>query len=202
MRSFNLHLRFGPRAEPLDLIGRDAVELFVENSSPKIFRSEFDFIRYHGMFEWTMPTFSRSFLFPQTLRFRVTAGTSGRSLPPQLDYTLDSRSSGVATFGVLRGGSVKEFIGDQYAMINVEHNFRSLPFLLLNLPFLYRNNIELILHGSMAQTWLGGTSSSGGWYSETGIALSRILDILRIDLTYRFAQPQGLHVSVSFATLF
>jgi hypothetical protein len=202
MRSLRLDMRLGRRAEPLDLIGRNALELSVENSSPKIFRSAFDFIRYHGSLEWTMPTFSRSFLFPQTLRFRVTAGTSGRSLPRQLDYTLDTRSSGVATFGVLRGGYVKEFIGDQYVMLNVEHNFRSMPFLFLNLPFLYRNNIELIIHGSFAQSWLGGVSTSNGWYSEAGVGLSRILDIIRMDLTYRFAQPQGLHFSVSLATLF
>src|SRR5262249_2984227 len=141
MRSLRLDLRIGPRARPLDLIGRNAIELSVENSSPNIFRSQFDFIRYHGMFEWNMATFSGSFLFPQSLRVRVTAGTYGRSLPPQMLYTLDTRSSGIATFGVLRGGYVKEFTGDSYVMINVEHNFRTTPFLFLNIPFLYRNNI-------------------------------------------------------------
>ncbi len=87
-------------------------------------------------------------------------------------------------------------------MISLEHNFRSLPFLALDIPFLYRNSIELITYGAFAQTWYGSTSASNGWYAETGIGLARIFDLLRADVTYRCTQPRRFIFSLSIATLF
>ena len=135
--------------------------------------------------------------------------STGERIPQRL-FSLDSRSSGYAPFGVLRGALVKEFIGDQFIMLNVEHNFRNVPFLLLNIPFLYKNNIELIVHGSFAKVW--GTSISGfndlqrgllgDWYSEAGIGINRIFDIIRADVTYRFFEPKRFYFTVSVANLF
>jgi hypothetical protein len=60
----------------------------------------------------------------------------------------------------------------------------------------------MIVDASFAQTWNGTSSTSGGWYSEAGIGVSRILDILRADLTYRIEEPRSLFFTVSIATLF
>ena len=91
---------------------------------------------------------------------------------------------------------------DPEAAKNFEHNFRSLPFLALNLPFLYRNSIELVVHASAAQAWSGPVSTTGGWYGEAGIGFARIFDMLRTDLTWRFRDPQRLFFSVAVSTLF
>ena len=202
LRSVSLDVRFGEEASAFDIVSRNAVEFSIEHSSPSIAKSEFDYTRYHGLVLWNIPTFARSFLFPPTLRIRVSAGLGMRDLPPQRYFSIDSRASGYSPFGVLHGVEGKEFNGNRFVMINLEHNFRSVPFLLLNLPFLYRNSIEFIVHGSIAQTWIDSRSASDGWYKEAGVGISRIFDILRMDLTYRFIEPKRFFVTVSVATLF
>ena len=46
-----------------------------------------------------------------------------------------------------------------------------------------------------------GISTSGGWYTEAGIGLSRILDLFRFDLTYRFNEPKRFYFTASFGQL-
>ncbi len=202
LRSIRLDLRFGPEESPLDIISRNALEISAEHTSPAIANSDFEFTRYHELLTWNVTTFSRNLLFPPTLRIRLTSGIGLGSLPPQEMFVLDSRSSGYAPFGVLRGSTIKEFVGDRFIMLNLEHNFRSLPFLLLNIPSFYRNGIEFIVHGSVAQTWYGTASTSGGWYSEAGFGVGRILDLLRMDVTYRFMAPTRFFFTMSIANLF
>jgi hypothetical protein len=72
----------------------------------------------------------------------------------------------------------------------------------LDIPSFYENGIELIVHGAAAQTWLNTASTSGGWYYEAGMGISRILDVLRVDLSYRISSPSGLYMTITAATLF
>ena len=140
-------------------------------------------------------------MFSSVLRMRLSVGTSSGTLPPQRMFIPDSRASGYAPFGVLKAGILKEFAGDRFVMFNLEHNFRSLPFLALDIPFLYRNGIDLVAFGSAAQTWYGNQTTSDGWYYEAGLGLSRILQLLRFDVSYRFKEPQRFYFSLSFAHL-
>ena len=93
-------------------------------------------------------------------------------------------------------------------VISAEHNFRSTPFLLANIPFLYKNGIELIFQGTMARSWVRGlpvrafANPTKGWYTEVGLGISRIFGLLRIDLTRRFTAPSGLFLTISVANLF
>jgi hypothetical protein len=132
----------------------------------------------------------------------IAAGTSSHTLPPQRYFTVDSRIGIFAPFGVVRGSDIKEFTGDRFFVLNLEHNFRNVPFLLLDIPSLYENGIEFMIHGSAAQTWLGTTSTSGGWYYEAGFGIGRILDILRMDLNYRISAPSHLNFTISATTIF
>jgi hypothetical protein len=112
----------------------------------------------------------------------------------------------VGPFGVLRAGDVREFSGDRFVSLSVEHNFRSIPFLLLDIPYLYRNSIEVILHGTVAQTWsstpLPFGKTTDGWYSEAGVGISRLFSLFRLDGTYRFMQPRGFFLTLGVAQIF
>ncbi len=202
LRLVRLEMRFGPEEEPFGLTSRNALELSVEHSSPSLASSEFDYTRYHGVLELSAQTFASGLLFPPMFHAQISAGASRGTLPPQRMFSIDSRSSGYAPFGVLRGSRVREFGGDAFVLVTVEHNFRSLPFLALDLPFLYRNSIEFIVEASAAQAWSGPVSTTDGWYAEAGIGFARIFDILRTDLTWRFRDPQRFTVSVAVSTLF
>ncbi len=202
LSSLQFHVRLGEPPVPLDMVSRNAVEIEVEHSQPHLLGSAFTFTRYNAIVDVTFNTFARSLLFPPNLRIRAVGGYTSGTLPPQRFFYTDSRASGYAPYGVLKGASVKEFAGDRFVAVNVEHNFRSVPFLLLNIPFLYRNGVELIAHGAAAQTWMKSASTSNGWYSEAGIGVSRIFDLLRADLTYRFTDPKRFYFTLSVASFF
>jgi hypothetical protein len=201
LRALRLDLRIGDAPVPMDFATSNALDLSIEHSSPSIASSDFDYTRYSGVLTYYLPTFAQSLMFSPVLRMRLSAGTSAGTLPPQRMFIPDSRASGYAPFGVLKAGMLKEFAGDRFVMFNLEHNFRSLPFLALDIPFLYRNGIDLVAFGSAAQTWYGNQSTSDGWYYEAGLGLSRILQLLRFDVSYRFKEPQRFYFSLSFAHL-
>jgi hypothetical protein len=205
MRSVKAILRYGDERVPFGLISQNSAELEVEYSSPGILASSFDFTRAVFRGEARITTFSSRLLFPPTLNIKLTAGVASGTPPPQRIFSLESRYDGVGPFGVLRAGEIKEFSGDRFVSLSIEHNFRSTPFLFLNIPFLYRNSIELIMHGTVAQTWSSSVLPFGrttdGWYSEAGIGISRIFSFFRLDLSYRFMEPRGFFVTFGVAPI-
>jgi hypothetical protein len=159
-------------------------------------------------------------LFPQSLALRLSAGTSSSDAPVQRLFDLESASSNYAPFGVFKAMNVKEFGGTSFIALNLEHNFRSVPFLALDIPFLYENNIEFIIHGGVARTWdrnpvLIFTSNppvvvyghpplntTKGWYGELGFGFSRLFDLFRADFTWRLNAPTNFRFTLGAANLF
>ena len=210
LHSLRFSVRYGDEPVPLQLLSRRAIEIDLEQSDDSWFNSDFNFTRFSARVEWKVETLFRRYLFPATLRFSVAAGTSRGTLPPQRSFDLETRSSGEAPFGVLRGASAKEFSGDRSLTVAIEHNFRSVPFLALGVPFLYKNSVELVIHGAIAQTWVEDFKArqrdilkpTKGWYSEAGFGINRIFGILRMDLTWRLRDPQNLFITGSAAVLY
>jgi hypothetical protein len=133
-------------------------------------------------------------------------------------FDLESASSNYAPFGVLKAMGVKEFSGTRFVALNVEHNFRSVPFLALGIPFLYENNIEFIAHAGFGQTWgapryqnnlLGQLALpisfppnvTNGWYSEVGFGFSKVFDVLRADFTWRLSAPTRFRFTLGVGNL-
>ncbi|HLB00742.1 MAG TPA: DUF5686 family protein, partial [Bacteroidota bacterium] len=199
-RSIGITARFGRRSEPLDIVTATNLEFTVEHSSPEILNSAFDYTRVASTLTWSIPTFGRDLLFPPSLRVRIFSGKGFGTLPPQRTLSADARSGIIGPFGTLRAGALREIAGDAVVSITAEQNFRNLPFLLLDLPFLYENSVELIVHGALARAWRGGEPGPGGWYAEAGIGINRILDLGRADLTYRFREPRRLYITLSVAS--
>lgn len=184
----------------------------VEHSDASV-GSDFDFTRYSAVFSMRQTTFLSSLLFAPYLNIRAAAGTSRGVLPPQRLFDLESRYSGIAPFGVLRGANVKEFTGDSYIAVALEHNFRSVPFRWLGISFLDEANIGLILSGAAGRTWLRDETKNAlpfavqnmdGWYYEAGFGIGGILAFFRMDFTWRLSQLRGdpFFFSVSVAEFF
>ena len=203
LRSLKLDARLGRAPVPLDIVFENSLEVSIEHSSPSFTGGDFDFTRYDAIASLGIPTFGQSFMLRPGFHLRVSAGTSTGSLPLQRWFDIESASSGVAPFGVMRAMDVKEFSGTRYAAFNLEHNFRTLPFLALGIPFLEASDLDLIVHGGAARTWTRGaaTDSDPGWYYEAGFGVSRIFDLLRADLTWRLSGPQALRFTLGVAGL-
>jgi hypothetical protein len=204
LRALRVDVRIGKAPVPLDLVTPDALDLQVEYSDPGFASSDFRYTRYAATGTVSLPTFGEGFFLRPHLKIRAFAGGSSGILPPQRWFDIESRLSGYAPFGVLRTPGVKEFSGTSAVSVVVEHNFRSIPFLALGLPFLYENGIELLLHGGAARTWTHNTAlvnTTPSWYTEAGFGISRIFDLVRMDATWRFTGPRGFFVTVGVAPL-
>ena len=207
LRSVALNIRYGDSPVPLGIVSTNFLDFEIERSQRAVLRSDFSFSRAKLVGEFFLPTFLKRNLFPPTLLGRLSAGYSTGSLPPQRIFTLESRSDGFGPFGVLKGASLKEFAGERYVAVSLEHNFRSIPFLALNIPLLYENSIELIVYGSLARSWSRPTAlpygrTTDGWYAETGFGISRILGLLRIDITRRLTDSDAWFVTMGIARIF
>jgi hypothetical protein len=205
MRSLSFKVRYGDAPIPLGLMVQNSVEAEVEHSDRGFLASDFDFTRLMVRGEARVSTYSGRLLFPPTLSMKFAAGSSWGALPVQRLFALESSYDGVGPLGVLRGSGLREFSGHRFVSVSVEHNFRNTPFLMLDIPYLYRNNIEVIIHGAAAQSWstspLPFGSTTGGWYTEAGFGISRILSFFRVDLTWRMTAPRGLYLSFGVAQL-
>ena len=204
LRSLRLDVRLGADPVPLDLILGNSMDISAEHSSPRLTGGDFDFTRLDGVLTLNIPTFAQSYLLKPGFRIRASAGTSSGSLPVQRWFSLESALASDAPFGVLRAARIREFSGTGYAAITVEHNFRTLPFLALGIPFLYEHSLELIVFGSAAHTWAHDnavSNTTAGLYGEAGFSLSRIFDLFRADFTWRVSSPRAFCFTVGIAPL-
>jgi hypothetical protein len=211
LRSYRLDVQLGEKPILFDVIPKDNLELSIEHADPSLVASSFAFTRYHVSATASIPTIGQGFLFRPSLRLRIGAGASAGTLPPQRLFDVEAASAGYGPFGVMRGMDVKEFQGTSYVAVAAEHNFRSLPFLALDIPFLYENQIDLIVYGGAAHVWgrSRSTMANGqltivndgkeGSYAEVGIGIGRIFQILRADFTWRFTDPAGVRFSLGVA---
>ena len=201
IRSLQLTLHYGPEKPALNLVPVNAVELSAEYSSPSLISSDFNFSRYYINGSYSFPTFLQSYLLPPQMNLMFAGGTSTGTLPPQRDFVLDSQLGRFAPFGVLKTAYPREFIGDRFVMISAEHNFRSVPFLMLGIPFLYKKGIEFLIDATAAQSWLNAHSMTNGWYYEAGIGIGKIFGFIRADITYRISNPIELFFSIGISSL-
>lgn len=207
LRSVSLSVRYG-ESDPilLGLLPQNFVELEGEYSSPSLLSSDLNFTRLIGRAEVNVQTYSKRLFFAPTLYVRLAAGISNGALPPQRIFALESRASGTGLFGSLRTANPRQFGGNTFVMLSIEHNFRNTPFLALNIPFLYKNSIELLVHGSVAQAWnrtptIGQPAPTNGWYYEAGIGLGRILGLFRVDVTQRFSHSKATFVTIGVSRI-
>jgi hypothetical protein len=204
-RSLLAEVTFGSEPIPMDIILTPSLTVAVEHASPGLTGGDFAFTRYQAVGSVAIPTFGRSFLLRPEFRIRGAAGLSTGELPVQRAFTLESAMDGFAPFGAMCALGEAKSYGRGFASLLVEHNFRSLPFLALGIPFLYDHGIELIVHGGAARTWgnAGGpTPVMGHIYTEAGVGLSRILDLFRVDCTWQLSGGSGFGVTVGVAPIF
>jgi hypothetical protein len=131
---------------------------------------------------------------PMTLTLLGAAGSGTATLPPQYQFRLRTSA---ATFGK-PGGFVSPpkglYGGTEYLALGMEFNTTDLWWRAMGLPTYNGRGVELILAGGSTRYIQGHPTGYVGtgdlWYSEAGIALSRIplflTDLVsgRVDLRY------------------
>jgi len=210
LRSVTFTAQYGSGAQYLFSNPYVTAHTSIEYSSKDITSSDFNFTRVYADIKAKFPTYNLDLIFNPTLSFNLAGGIlTGDRLPQRL-FNLESSYYGTAWFGSLRAARVKEFSGDRFVMLNLEHNFRRVPFLASGIPFLYKSNLELIVFGSVARSWMISPAladpsyfvPTGGWYYEGGVSVSRIFDLLRFDMTWRGTPPRSLALTLGIGDIF
>ncbi|HKK45943.1 MAG TPA: hypothetical protein VJ964_10495, partial [Balneolaceae bacterium] len=192
--------------------GQKSIRFSVEHSSDAL-GSDFNFTRYTTSATWTFPTFYKRRFLPNMLYLNLQAGTYSGDLPFQKFGTIDASLDGTAPFGVMKALRGRPFEGKQYIGLNVEHNFRTIPFEMLGLHTLVEHNIGFILFGGAAKTWGSHwnpqqiasrgyqPNSTDGMYWEAGASINGIFGLFRLDFATRLDRPAFL-VNIGIARLF
>ena len=206
LRALAFETRLGGDPVPFNIVSRDFLDLELEHSPGRTLASDFEYTWLRVGGEYSVADFLRRSLFPPTLTVRAALGASWGSVPPQRQFSLPSTVAGFGPIGVLRGSRVKEFGGTQFVAVALEQNFRSVPFLLLDIPFLYKNGIEVMVHGAVARSWANQGSgaehlATSGWYAEAGAGIGKIVGFIRCDLTYRFYDPSRVIFTVALSRI-
>jgi len=197
----------------LGITGLNRVRLQVEHSAGAL-GSDFGFTRYRADIDWSIPTFYRRRLFSNTLEIKATGGTYSGTLPLQRFGIIDGSISHFGTFGGLKTLQNRPYRGEQYLMVNAEHNFRTVPFELLGLRSPVDWNWGLILFGGLGRSWISEArrleimnrtgvqvQDSGGVHYEAGISLNGLFGLFRLDFAQRLDEPAFI-INVSVARLF
>ncbi|MBN1424411.1 carboxypeptidase-like regulatory domain-containing protein [Candidatus Fermentibacteria bacterium] len=192
LRSVEASLVAGESGESWGAVGRRSVKFQVEHSSPEILASEFDFTRYHLQVDWRLPTFLTRRPLPQVLDVRIIAGTTRGTLPLQRFGALDTSFGIVSPFGSFKTLRAKPLEGEDYFGVFWEYNLRTVPFEILGLRSLVRNNISLVLTGASGRTWICEErlasmaylpSYKDEFHHELGVSVNGILGMVRVDLS-------------------
>lgn len=187
-----LYLNYRPER----MISRTGMILRGEVSDPALMATDFTF----GRAEWV--GFWRTRTLPLwTLDLYVSGGMTWGEVPPQRFFSLESAVSGIVLGAAFRGMGVKEFYGDRYAKVSLQHNFGELIPGLLRIPNVASFGIEFIAFGSVGyttfseqtlaytRTMLPTTAQTPDQvYYEIGLGINRLLLFFRIDVNTRWSQ--------------
>ncbi len=148
------------------------------------------------------------------LSISIDASTFSGDLPLQKFGIIDVAPSVLSLFEGLRAARFQPYEGEQYAAINLEHNFRTVPFERLGLTYLVEQNIGVIIFGGAAQSWVSDQreqqlfdefgyvpNTTDGPHFEAGVSLNGILGVFRVDFAARIDEP-GFLVGVGIGRFF
>ena len=182
-----LSLEMGWGANPFAFSADVRSGLFaVAEISPSWLGSEYNYQRIFVSGQVRIPIFYSSLFFAPYLLAKVDIAYSGGKHEAFNLFTPDAGIDVFAPFGVMRGLSPYELTGNKMVSFQLEHNWRSVPFLAVYMNFM--REYDVITGFNFAhvknETSLLNNPFSDQSYWETNIGISRIAAFLRFDATY------------------
>jgi hypothetical protein len=209
-RTIGGFLHWGDDPTPFGVTGNKSVRMSISHAST-LTGSDFDYTRLAIQADYRLETFFKRRFLPNTLDVRLTAGTTLGQLPMHRWHGIDSAMPGFTAFGGLRTRRSQPFEGTQAAAIFWEHNFRTIPFEMLNLNRLVKKSTGIIIHGAHAWSNVDfRTQQSTGYlprvtgnsgHHEIGLSLNNLFGVMRLDSGFRLDAPGGFF-GVSVARFF
>ncbi|MDZ7755658.1 DUF5686 and carboxypeptidase-like regulatory domain-containing protein [Rhodohalobacter sp.] len=192
-RSLSVNIGYNLQDRNFGFAGSRQIKMTAEMSRPE-FGSDFDYSSIRMSVDWNFETFYRRRFFANTLDIHLSGGIVESSAPIQKLGVVDGSLSRFTPFSVLKTRAFLPYVGNKYGVISVEHNFRTIPFELLDLNYFVDNGWGIILFGGAGSAELNDNSSflmmdTDGIHTEAGISLNGIFGILRLDFAKRLDSP-------------
>jgi len=210
MRSIIFTAQYGDAYIPFGVVGQSRALLTIETSQPALIPSNYSFTMISLGFDWRINTFLSRRLLPNALDIHISAGISTGDLPLQRFGIVDGSFQAVSPFASLKTRKQRPYEGEQYFAFYWEHNFRTVPFELINLDFAVDNGIGIIVYGSHGRSWISDERLSqlsfkaaytNNFHNEFGISINNLFSIFRVDTSYRL-DNHLFYFGVSMARFF
>lgn len=178
----------------------------VEISNPKLLESDFKFEQYYAELRFKSKT-----LALWNLDIKLSAGITKGAAAPQRLYSFETSASNTVSSRAFRTMLVKEFYGDRFLTMNLDHNFGEIIPGVLRIPNIASFGIEFIAFYNVGvssislqtkekfkdilKTQKSIDESPDQIYQEIGLGLNKILLFFRTDFTIGFgkhSQPRFL----------
>ena len=194
MRSLRFKIQYGPSFIPFGAVGQRRALLTIETSNPSLLSSDYSFTRYILSLDWRFTTFLSRRLLPNALNIHLAAGTSTGTLPLQRFGIVDGSFESVSPFASLRTRKQRPYEGEHFFAVFWEHDFRTVPFELINLDFAVDNGIGIIIYGGHGRSWISDNTLSqlqfdpayiNKFHHEIGFSINNIFSFMRFDTSYR-----------------
>ena len=202
-RKIKLTLQYGKSPFELQLIPDDGMVIEVENSS-KFIKSDYNYTKYFFAGQIKTKTFYRELFVSPFLLMNFEVGYV------QGNYNIQNLITPAAAMGVyspvnaFQGLKPYQLVGDKFAAVFIEHNWRTIIFQALGLDFLTNMDLDIVTGVNVLQinndSKYFSNLSRKKFYWETYTGISRILAILKIDFYYNSLQSFG--VTLSTAVIF
>ncbi|GAB5464654.1 MAG: hypothetical protein Kapaf2KO_00900 [Candidatus Kapaibacteriales bacterium] len=183
------------------LITRQGLHYRLGYSDP-IWGSDFAFRKHYLESRMRFPTHPL-----WTADLKIGLGISEGNLPPQRFSTLESGIARIVTAGAFRNMAVKEFYGDRFATVNLEHNFGEIVPGIFRIPNIASFGLEFIALANWGYTEftdvaifnsgseylrdLTTASTADGSYYEVGLGINRLFLFFRFDIMARLSQVES-----------
>ncbi len=210
MRSLSLSIQYGLDYIPFGVVGQKRAALNIEISHPDILSGDFSFAKYTLSFDWQFRTFLTRRLLPNALDIHLSAGYSTGDLPLQRFGIVDGSFQAFTPYATILSRSQRPYEGEHFFAFFWEHNFRTVPFELINFSFAVDNGIGIIIFGSHGRSWISNKRLADLTFSpayidkfhhEFGLSINGIFSLIRFDTAYRL-DNQSVYAGISFTRFF
>jgi uncharacterized protein DUF5686/carboxypeptidase-like protein len=206
----NFKIQYDDDYVPFGIFGQNRTSVEIEHSTPGLFDSDFSFTNYRASVDLMIRTFLSRRILPNTLNIHLSGGYSTGNLPLQRFGILDAGLGIFGPYGVFKSLLNRPLEGEKYLGVFWEHNFRTVPFELLNLDWLVQKQMGIIVFGAFGRTWISDERRNSlthdykyqeSFRHEIGVSLNSVFQLFRVDFTQRL-DKQDFVVGVSMLRWF
>jgi hypothetical protein len=183
----SLNILVGKDPTDIQVIPEDGIKAQIDLSNPAS-ASDFNYkkVQVTGLIK--MKTFYKELFIAPYIEIIADAGIVTGYYGPQHLFSPNTVLGFFAPPGAFKDLSPYRYVGTEMASLQIEHNWRSIPFQELGLNFISDMYLDLITGASVLKTWNKSDylpyNSMDKPYWEIYAGISRILAAFRVDVSY------------------